>query len=1399
MLHTVFEVSWEVCNKVGGIHTVVSTKAKTVTARYGDEYVAIGPWLMSREKDVPFETGLGFGDFEEACRSIGIPVRVGRWLIPGQPRTILVDFSGLFAKKDHILAGLWERHRVDSLPGGWDYEEPVLFGWACGMVIEKWWGENVSPFQGRAVAHFHEWMTASGMLYLKDRVPDIGTVFTTHATMLGRSVSANGQAPQDGLMGREPDDVAASLGVASKHSLEGIAARAADVFTTVSEITADEALAIHRRRADPILPNGIDLEVMDEMAGDVGREAARAKLVALASTFTGEDVSGAALLATAGRYEFHNKGLDVFLDALAAMNEREGKPIVAFILVPAGNSGLKDEYRERAAEPREALGGAAGISTHDLLDEDRDPVHGHCRKIGLTNEPGARVKVIQVPVYLHENDGLLNLPYAAVLRAMDLSCFPSFYEPWGYTPEESLAVGVPTVTSDHAGFGHWLRAQGVGPDNGVYVLSRNGVDYEGVVLGLENILETFLGSGHEASRLRAVCRRTAHRAAWSGLIAHYGDAYDRALRVAGRRMQDKTSPRRRRRDDERRARSGPKLSALQVSATLPVELQGLQRLADNYWWSWDHEAARLFQELSPVRWEACEHNPIRLLDEVSAEDLAARAEDPLYVDRLRGLLDRFDRYRAAPTGGAAGAPNAPLSWRRPVAYFSAEYAIHESCRIYSGGLGILAGDHLKSASDLDVPMVAIGLFYRSGYMKQRLTAGGEQIAELDPNHPADLPLRPVTREGEPLEIELQLPSGKLTLRAFKLMVGRVPLFLLDSDVASNRLEDRGITTRLYPGDQENRLRQEIVLGRGGVRLLEALEIEPSVYHCNEGHAAFLALERVRRLIREHALTFEEARVVCRATTVFTTHTPVPAGHDRFSEDLMRRYFSDAPDWLGVPWECFFRLGGTDGESGSFNMTYLAMGFANFVNGVSKVHGEVSQGLLHPFWSRVLECEVPVAHVTNGVHLPTWTSRDLSRLLRDGDRPLHAADFEGKALDLDPRDLWEVKQRTKKQLLRTVRASLDSSFSARSDRLAVRAKMLEGLDNRALLLGFARRFAPYKRAHLLFRDRDRLAALVNDRERPLRILLGGKAHPEDDHGKNVLREVASVARTEPFVGRVFFLENYDLDMARTLVQGIDVWLNTPTRPLEASGTSGMKVAANGGLNLSIEDGWWVEAADGVNGWSIGGARTYADQDLQDELDATTLYELLEKEIVPLFFARRDGVPHGWLDRVKRSLQTIPPVFNTDRMVAEYRDRAYEPLAGSHVALAGERYELARSLAEKHARVRRGFGELQILDSTVSDHTDLKVGDRMEVAVRVDLGSLTVDDVAVELVLGHRLEGGDLEGIVVVPLSVAASKGTEYELRGSYRVERCGSFSYGVRIRAREDGPLDLPLRDLVTWT
>ncbi len=1422
---TLFEVSWEVCHMVGGVHTALSTKARNLAEKLGDQYVMVGPWMLSSaEASSAFEPDPAFDAFCEGCRAVGVPVRVGRWRILGRPRAILVEFSGLIARKDDLLKELWDQHRVDSLFGGWEYIEPVLFGYAAGIVIERWWREQAVGATGPAVAHFHEWMAGAGLLHLKKIVPEIGTIFTAHSTVLGRALAATGVSPEKGLEGRTAEAAAESVGVRAQHSLEAALVRSADVFTAVSDATSEEARLVHGRAADPVLPNGWDAEVMSKRTHGVTRERAAAAFREVLSKFLGEDVKDSAIVVTAGRYEFRNKGFDLLLDACGDLAAKPGRPFVLVMFVPAGHGGVRREVAERLRAPFEPAP-ALGITTHALFDADRDQIAQRCAALGLTNAKGARVRVVHVAAYLGPQDGVFGMGYEALLQGADLTVYPSFYDAWGYTPQESLALGVPTITTDCSGFGLWIESQAVPKGRGVTVLARKGRTYDKTRARLVRAMERRLDDARDRDTIAASCREIALGTEWAGLIGRY-EAAHLAAREAARRRSRRRGPLPAPSPLPARPAAPtakPRLFPMDVATVLPASLEPLAAIARNLRWTWDAEATAVFRDLSPALWESCRHDALRLLREAPAADLDARASDAAYLTRVNAAHARHVAYLSssgpyAPTDADAEGPTR----KHPVAYICAEYGIHESLPIYSGGLGALSGDHLKSASDMDFPLVAVGLLYRKGYMRQRLEGGTDQRALDDPFDPAQAPMEPVTdADGRPVEVSLHLPGTQLAIRAWRVSVGRIPLYLLDTDLDANRPEDRSITHALYSGDAEHRLRQEIVLGAGGARLLAALGIEPSAWHVNEGHGAFQALERVRCLEKERGLTFAEAKEVVRATTVFTTHTPVPAGHDRFAEDLMRRYFSDVAEWLQVPWERFLAIGASAEDPNGFNMTKLAIEFAGVVNAVSRKHGDVSKELLRSFCPGLLTDEVPVNSVTNGVHLPTWTAPRIAALVREPKSPagevLRGEDFRQRAPKIADRDLWKARGEAREALLAAVAARLRRSFAERGDSERLLEKILAGLDPSALYIGFARRFATYKRADLILRDPARLSRILDGAGRPVRLLVAGKAHPRDSAARSLLASVAALARTDEFAGRIIVLEDYDISLARTLVQGVDVWLNNPRPPLEASGTSGMKASANGALNLSIGDGWWLEAYDGTNGWRIGTDDISPDEAKQDAADAAALMNLLEHEVVPLFFDRSaNGIPRAWVERVRRALTTVPPVFDTVRMVAEYADLAYRPLARRFFELREDDYAPTRALAARRARLEKGFSALRIVAARVGGATAARPGDALSVEVDVDLGPLLPGDVVVEILAGRRAGESDLAAPIRVPLAPAsvvevaaaasssaappasgapaangaptapAPAASVRRFEGSLVVQSPGALAYGIRVRLAVDG-------------
>ncbi len=870
---------------------------------------------------------------------------------------------------------------------------------------------------------------------------------------------------------------------------------------------------------------------------------------------------------------------------------------------------------------------------------------------------------------------------------------------------------------------------------------------------------------------------------------------------------------------------------------LPERLQPLQKLAYNLWWCWNHEAVALFRRIDAEVFEAVDHNPVKLLGQVDQHRLEELQADDGFLAHLNRVEVTFDIYMNATTwyqervaggswhaapvaakgtngqvngagsrgragsgtgGGTAVAlktePRTVLSPAQYIAYFSAEFGINESVPIYSGGLGVLAGDHLKAASDLGIPLVGVGLMYREGYFHQYLNVDGWQQERYPENDFFHLPLIPETKEdGSPLLLGIPFPGREVWVRIWRIQVGRVPLYLLDTNIPQNSAEDRAITSRLYGGDHDMRVRQEVVLGIGGVRALRALGKPPAVCHMNEGHSAFCGLERIRLLIEEHGLDFATAREAVTAGTVFTTHTPVPAGNDVFSPQLVEHYFGSMLPHLKIGLQDFLSLGRqnpTD-HNEHFCMTVLALRLANVANGVSELHGQVSRDMWKKIWPDLPVSEVPITHVTNGVHTPSWVSPDLIELYNRylgpqwQERPAETEVWR-RVEQIPDAELWRTHERRRERLVAFARRRLKAQLINRGGAPGEIARAEEVLDPEALTIGFARRFATYKRGTLIFRNLERLAAMITSKDRPVQIIFAGKAHPADRGGKELIAEILHIARRPEFRRRIVFLEDYDMGVARYIVQGVDVWLNNPRRPLEASGTSGMKVACNGGLNLSVLDGWWVEGHETTNGWAIGHGEEYTDLTYQDDVESRAIYDLLEQEIVPLFYTRSsDGIPRGWLKMMKRTILSIGPVFSTGRMVAEYMEKCYAPSIDRFEKLTRGGLSRATKLARWREGMRRGWPKIRVENVEAKGADPMHVGAALEVRARVDLGPFAPDDVEVQLFHGVLDSMGDIANpeSVTMEQDSAALRGNVWLFTGTIPCQTSGQHGYAVRVLPR----------------
>ncbi|MCH5277164.1 MAG: alpha-glucan family phosphorylase [Desulfovibrionaceae bacterium] len=1419
-----FEVSWEVCNKVGGIFEVVASKALQAVELYGDDYFLLGPDLRRNA---------GFVETDEPCwdalrhplQDKNLKCRFGRWDIPGRPRVILVDFTNTY-NSNQLLHQLWERYGVDSLSGGWDYIEPVLFSHACGEVIATACQVLALPERHRAVAQFHEWMCGAGLLAVKHLCPEVGTVFTTHATMLGRAMAGAGVDIYAKMGAISPTREAAAYNITPKYSMESISAREADVFTTVSRITADEATAFLGRVPDVVTTNGLDLRTIPDYSADrATAQSHRERVLEAVSRLLRRTLHpNTRIMAISGRYEYHNKGVDAFLEALAGAQQalqNSETHILALLLVMGGHSGVNQAAVSGdpnvVSDP--SMPGAGFITSHHVYDAANDPILNACRRLGLHNREENHVQVVFVPALLDGNDGFFNMPYFDILAGCDLGVFPSWYEPWGYTPHESAAYGVPTVTTDLSGFGIWAREQESqqGDTDGVTVVSRRMAGYGEVVDSLRQALLTCATQPTaELDAQRRAVRALAGHASWADFFPLYTEAYSKALEKASQRGSYLIGARRREalnRALRVKSSTTPFLRTLMAVAELPSALNRLRELAYNLWWCWHPEAVSLFRDLNPEAWDACNHNPVRMIEEANAEILTALARDKAYLERYTRVMADFDAYMAAPGPDIPdeASPRGGLDAQHPVAYFSTEYGLHESLPLYSGGLGVLSGDHLKSASDENVPLVAVGLLYRNGYFQQALDKNGRQVALYPENDFSTLPIEPVPGGRGTLEISLELSGRTLYAQVWRCRVGRISLYLLDCNIPQNTEDDRRITARLYEADRDLRLRQEILLGVGGVRLLRTLGLNPAVYHMNEGHSAFLVLELIRHHMRDENLSLDEAMMLTRGMCAFTTHTPVDAGNERFSVELMERYFRSYAQSVGLEWQDFLRLGQHEsGDARHFDMTALALRLSFKANAVSRLHGFVSRRMWRGLWRGVALAEVPIGYVTNGVHTASVAGPAFRALLDKAVGPDWLelppdAPAWNKVNDIPDDEFWQARRTQKQALLDQLRVWTQNSAVATNVNRDQAKHWMDRLTPDTLVIGFARRFAPYKRATMLFADPDRLARLLDQAGQPVVLVFAGKAHPADEKGIDLIQEVVHHSLDPRFFGRIFFVENYSLAISRLLVQGCDVWLNTPRRPYEASGTSGQKVPVNGGINLSISDGWWVEGADGSNGWTIGPVTL--NDELKDEQsdysDAESLYSLLEDQVIPRYFDRDShGLPKRWIATAKNSLRTLTAMYGSGRMVREYVKDIYLPTARRGAELAADGQALARRLGAWRTSVDGRFRAVRLeeihMDGLAGDV--LICGKELRVSVRLDSGDLLPDELCVQLVIGPT-DGTDFsEHPTVVELKPENTAATS-QIRtwtGSYTATRNGHYAYGVRVLPWTEG-LTNPLRhNMILW-
>ncbi|MGA2405457.1 MAG: alpha-glucan family phosphorylase [Bacteroidales bacterium] len=1400
----IFETSWEVCNKVGGIHTVISTKALKIVNELRDNYILIGPDVWREDVKNPefIPDELLFVEWKARAASEGLRVKTGRWNIAGEPIVILIDFTPYFGQQNEIFAGFWETFKLDSITGQWDYVEPALFGYAAGKLIESF--STFYHDHHNTIAQFHEWMTGTGILYLKKYAPWIATSFTTHATVLGRCIAGNNRPLYGKMEEYNPSQIAREFNVVAKQSLEKISATEADVFTTVSEITSRECRNFLGKEVDFVTPNGFEDSFVP--ANDIfeeRRKLARKKLLSVAGAVLGYSVSeDCVLIVNSGRYEFRNKGVGIFIDSLGEMQKIESikKECIAFFLIPAYHKGPRQDIVDILYNNGPGNGGDRYL-THSLHYPSTDPVLQKVKANNLYNDQKSKVKVIFVPCYLNGNDGIFNMSYFDLLIGFDLSVFPSYYEPWGYTPLESLMFSIPTVTTSLSGFGLWVRTYFENPGNGISIIERTDDNEIKVIADIRDFMVMFIGlNDNEIKAAREKAHEVSRIAMWDSLVKYYFNAYEHALIQTSERREE---PREFIRFVEapgllvHKPHQVPVWKDIYVQSDVPDKLASLKDLANNLWWSWNSEAELLFKRMDPSLWEEVHHNPKLLLEKIDYKRLLVLEDDDDFVADLKEVTKIFKSYKDRPDDNSLPS----------IAYFSMEFGIHPCLKIYSGGLGILAGDYLKEASDSNLNITGIGLLYRYGYFKQKLGPKGEQLTIYEAEEFSHLPINPVKdSKGNNLYVSLVWPGRTVKIRVWEAMVGKVRLILLDTDFDDNLPEDRTVTHYLYGGDNENRLRQELILGIGGIRALVAMDLKPDIYHSNEGHSAFISLERLRGLINDQHLTFNQALEAVRSSTLFTTHTPVPAGHDAFEEDLLRKYISHYHSRLTITWSELMALGQCEGDSDKkFNMSYLAARMSQEVNGVSKLHCEVSQGMFNKLWPGYLKEELFIGYVTNGVHHPTWTAPEWRKIYKEltGNINFDQTDRKlwEKLYSLEDKKVYEVKTGLKKNLFSNIRKRLQSDMIEKHVSPRTLLNISNHLDEKALTIGFARRFATYKRASLLFRDLDRLARIVNNPEKPVQFIYAGKAHPKDGGGQDLIKRIFEISEMPQFAGKVIFLENYDIEMAKYLVRGVDIWLNTPTRSLEASGTSGEKAVMNGTIHFSVLDGWWVEGYRAFAGWALPKKRTYENQELQDDIDAETIYNMLEYEIIPAYYSfNEQGVRVEWASLIKNTMVKIAPEFTMKRMIDDYYEKYYSKLFKRNKYLIGNNFEKAKELAAWKKTMKDEWDNIEVINYSFERAGDnvYHSGQDYRAEIALDIKKIPKENVGVEFIITHMSKQGEHEFVDSEEFRLVSYKSGKCLYRANLVPEKAGSFFYGIRIYPKHK---DLPHKQdfyLLRW-
>lgn len=1404
-----FEVSWEVCHFVGAINTVLRTKAAQAIANF-KEYIMIGPWLPVNDGFV--ENNETFPEnIVKLLQEQGLKCKFGYWDIPGKPKVILVAYPN--DTVNDILYMLWRNYGVESHAARDEYIEPVLFATFAATVIDAI-AQQSETESSNIFAHFHEWRAAAGLLYLRKNRPDISNIFTIYGTVMGRALSSQGVSIFALPSYFDFSAEASKMGLLAKHTLEKAAAHEADSYTTVSYIGADESNIVLKEYPDKITFNGLAFDAKNPILEEAPKRVeTRKKLLEIARYMTKQSLTeDTRIWITGGRGEFHNKGYDVLLSSLANLEEKMGaqaQPIVVFFCVALKRSTQTDRLVDIHTENK---GNDAQILTHRLDHQASDPLLKMIMQLNFEN-PNRKIHIIFCPAYLTGDDGVFDVDYMTLVSACDLSLYPVFFEPWGYAPLESIGFGVPAITTDLSGFSGWLKSLGVDFNNIVYPVERRGIPDNDFINNLTQVLQDQINKEISPNlNLRLQSHELAKFSDWTFLYKNYCDAYEQAVDATTSRINEgyiskfgiKISE-----DILKISSRTSKIRAVSAEQVFPHEFQKLIEYSYNLWWSWQLNGYQLFAYINPVLWVKVKGNPVKLLNAMPRDELKEKIKSEEFVKTFNQSLQDYEKY----------SQKYHRDWYEPkyinddhpIAYFCMEYGLDKSLPLYSGGLGILAGDFLKTASDLQIPLVAFGLFYKFGFFNQAIDDSGYQVAKPDFLGVYNEPLVLLkNKKGKEITIGIEVPGRTCYFRIWQVNVGLVRLYLFDSDTHMNNDEDRKITSQLYPIDIETRLLQCIILGIGGVKFIDTiLKIHPCLYHMNECHTAFFLLERLQHLV-DIGYGVRESVEIVRKTTVYTIHTPVLAAQEIYLDEIIKKYFLKKVQNIGIDFNDFVALGRTIGKERSnfFSLTASAIRSSYSVNGVSKLHGQVSQKLWHTLWPDALEVEVPITSVTNGIHLQTWLGSSMWHLFNKYFPENWLQDLTDRSVwqhvyKIPDAEIWEAHQTQKNQLLTMVKEKVLTEYIVRSEDRSLVDKTLNHLNSNPFIIVFSRRVTQYKRPGLIFKNPERLASILSDPKRPAILLVAGKAHPSDGIAREIIHDIVMQTRQKSFDGRVIFLEDYDMWVSRFLVTGADLWLNNPIFGMEACGTSGMKASMNGVLNYSVRDGWWHEAYTPDIGWEVDTFKETTDELKRDAVENYLLLNKLEFNILRTYYNKdSEAYSKEWVQKMKHAIAIVGYQFNSQYMMRQYWDNLYVPAAKRFYELTSPASKIVPEYIKWKNQICKCFpsitvksSRIHVLDKLVSNVS----GPVLSISLTLDLGELTANDIVVELLLMKNDQGELLDRSFAIPLNVSESKSDHvftYVLK--YEIEENGFYAYAIRITPFHPLLRNVTEMDLVQW-